>query len=347
MTDRIVDSELDGLAAVEQLEGEKQANNEEQPVVEEPAPQENTEDTAVPPKFKGKSVDEILESYQNLEQQYGKQGNELGELRKLADSLIQKNLQESQNTVQKEELKLSEDDFLNDPVSSVRKIVQESLEPIKEAISQTTADTTMSRLQAKHPDIEEIVKDLDFQKWVMESVPRQEMWQRASAGDFNYADELFTQYKSLNKSTEMIGKTSLYLKAINSLDGSDVRISKRGKIPYNRLRGFKKGRVGPVDSNNDYVGGNYVTTLNLSTNLPGILNTVENVDFSYFIDFGNVWGVDYDSSINESSGLRSSTGVALDLLTPVGPLSFSLTQTLAKESTDKTESFRFNLGTTF
>tara|TARA_R100000005_G_scaffold96612_1_gene85132 strand:+ start:1188 stop:2006 length:819 start_codon:yes stop_codon:yes gene_type:complete len=197
MTDRIVDSELDGLAAVEQLEGEKQANNEEQPVVEEPAPQENTEDTAVPPKFKGKSVDEILESYQNLEQQYGKQGNELGELRKLADSLIQKNLQESQNTVQKEELKLSEDDFLNDPVSSVRKIVQESLEPIKEAISQTTADTTMSRLQAKHPDIEEIVKDLDFQKWVMESVPRQEMWQKASSGDFNYADEIFSQYKSL------------------------------------------------------------------------------------------------------------------------------------------------------
>ena len=55
----------------------------------------------------------------------------------------------------------------------------------------------MSRLQAKHPDIEEIVKDLDFQKWVMESVPRQDMWQKASSGDFNYADEIFSQYKSL------------------------------------------------------------------------------------------------------------------------------------------------------
>ncbi len=158
---------------------------------------------------------------------------------------------------------------------------------------------------------------------------------------------IFTQYKSLNKSTEMIGKTSLYLKAINSLDGSDVRISKRGKIPYNRLRGFKKGRVGPVDSNNDYVGGNYVAALNLSTNLPGLLTNVENVDFSYFVDMGNVWGVDYDDSINESNALRASTGIGIDLLTAIGPLSFSFSQALIKESTDKTEMFRFNLGTTF
>ena len=65
-------------------------------------------------------------------------------------------------------------------------------------------------------------------------------------------------------------------------------------VPYNRLRGFEKGKVGPTD-NNDFVGGNYVTALNLSTNLPGLLSTVENIDFTYFIDVANVWGVDYDS----------------------------------------------------
>ena len=144
----------------------------------------------------------------------------------------------------------------------------------------------------------------------------------------------------------MIGKASFYIKAINSLDNSDVRISKRAQVPYNRLRGFEKGKVGPVD-NSDYIGGNYVTAINLSTNLPGILNTVENVDFSYFIDVANVWGVDYSSSIDDSNKIRSSTGIGVDFLTPIGPLSFSLSQTLTKNSTDKTESFRFNLGTTF
>jgi outer membrane protein insertion porin family len=157
---------------------------------------------------------------------------------------------------------------------------------------------------------------------------------------------VFTQYKTLNKSSEMVAKASMYLQAINSLDSSDVRISKRATMPYNRLRGFKKGLVGPADKG-DYVGGNYVSAFNLSTNLPGILTTVENIDFTYFIDLGNVWGVDYDSSIDDSNFMRSSTGIGLDWLTPIGPLNFSLTQPITKKSSDQTEVFRFNLGTTF
>ena len=66
-----------------------------------------------------------------------------------------------------------------------------------------------------------------------------------------------------------------------------------------------------------------------------------------FLDVANVWGVDYDSSLDDSNKIRSSTGVAVDWFTPVGPLNFSLTQPISKASTDKTESFRFNLGTTF
>tara|TARA_B100001121_G_scaffold206789_1_gene180932 strand:+ start:750 stop:2999 length:2250 start_codon:yes stop_codon:yes gene_type:complete len=157
---------------------------------------------------------------------------------------------------------------------------------------------------------------------------------------------IFTQYKQLNRASEMVGKASIYLKAVNSLDDSDVRISKRAQIPYNRLRGFQRGKVGPTDSD-DFVGGNYVTALNLATDIPGLLSTVENVDFTYFIDVANVWGVDYDSSINESNFIRSSTGVGIDLLTPIGPLSFSFSKPITKKSSDKTETFRFNLGTTF
>jgi outer membrane protein insertion porin family len=74
---------------------------------------------------------------------------------------------------------------------------------------------------------------------------------------------------------------------------------------------------------------------------------VENIDFNYFIDVANVWGVDYDSSINESNFIRSSTGLGINLLTPIGPLSFSFSQPITKKSSDKTETFRFNLGTTF
>ncbi len=156
----------------------------------------------------------------------------------------------------------------------------------------------------------------------------------------------YTKYKSLNDTKDMIGKASLYFKTVNSINGSDVRISKRGNVPYSRLRGFEKGKVGPVE-NSDYIGGNYVSAINLSTNLPFVFSTVENIDFSYFIDAANVWGVDYNDSIDDTGSLRSSTGIGIDLLTPVGPLSFSFTQPISKASSDKTETFRFNLGTTF
>ena len=157
---------------------------------------------------------------------------------------------------------------------------------------------------------------------------------------------IHTKYKSLNEASDMIGKASFYFKNVNTLNNSNSRISKRISLPYNRLRGFEKGKIGPID-NSDFVGGNYAASINLSTNLPNILNTLENIDFSYFIDIANVWGVDYSDTVDDSNKIRSSTGLGVDFLTPIGPLSFSFTQPITKKSTDKTETFRFNLGTTF
>jgi outer membrane protein insertion porin family len=73
----------------------------------------------------------------------------------------------------------------------------------------------------------------------------------------------------------------------------------------------------------------------------------QTADFSIFFDAGNIWGVDYSSTIDDTNKLRSAAGLALDWYTPVGPLSFSYTSVISKASTDKTEAFRFNLGTTF
>ena len=146
--------------------------------------------------------------------------------------------------------------------------------------------------------------------------------------------------------SDMVGKISFYSQAANSLTGDDVRISKRLYIPYKKLRGFEKGKVGPKDDNS-YIGGNYVSALNLSTTLPQILPSLQNTDFSFFVDMANVWGVDYNSSIDDGSTLRSSAGLSIDLLTAIGPLNFSFSETISKASSDRTESFRFNIGTSF
>ena len=140
--------------------------------------------------------------------------------------------------------------------------------------------------------------------------------------------------------------TSILIQTANSLTNDDVKLSERLTIPSRRLRGFEYGKVGPKDQG-DYIGGNFLTTLNISTNLPQILPNAQNTDFLIFFDAGNVWGIDYDSSLDDNSSIRSSVGIGVDYFTPIGPLNFSLSQVLSKSNTDKTESFRFNLGTTF
>jgi outer membrane protein insertion porin family len=133
---------------------------------------------------------------------------------------------------------------------------------------------------------------------------------------------------------------------INSLKDKDVRITDRLSLPRKRLKGFQYGAIGPVDAG-DYVGGNYATVMNFTSSLPMILTTVENIDVKYFLDVANLWGVDYSSSIDDSNKIRSSTGIGVDWFTPIGPMTFSIAQDLSKADTDKTESFQFNLGTTF
>ena len=156
----------------------------------------------------------------------------------------------------------------------------------------------------------------------------------------------FYNYKVFSELFENnISSLSISLSSANSLTGDDIKLSERLYIPQKRLRGFVRGKVGPKDGS-DYIGGNYYTTLNLSSTLPQVLPNLENINVSGFVDIGNVWGVD-DSSLDESNEIRSSIGIGVDWFTVVGPLSFSFAQPITKANTDAEETFRFNLGTTF
>ena len=145
---------------------------------------------------------------------------------------------------------------------------------------------------------------------------------------------------------DTVSSFGLYARAINAVGNEDVRISQRVFLPSRKLRGFEAGRVGPIDDG-DHVGGNYAASLNFNSEVPYFLNTLQNVDVKWFLDAANVWGVDYSGTIAQSSKIRSATGLAVDWFTPMGPLTFSLSEVLTKDSTDKTEGFRFNIGTTF
>ena len=138
----------------------------------------------------------------------------------------------------------------------------------------------------------------------------------------------FTTYETLTE--DFIGSVKLLFSAINPISDEDVRLSKRLTLPRDRLRGFQRGLMGPKDGN-DFIGGNYAAAMNLEARLPNFLPESSNTNVGLFMDFGNLWGVDYDSSISSSNKIRSSAGAIVNWLSPIGPMNFTFLQILQKK----------------
>ncbi|WP_023648607.1 outer membrane protein assembly factor BamA [Candidatus Pelagibacter ubique] len=155
---------------------------------------------------------------------------------------------------------------------------------------------------------------------------------------YNY--KYFSELYENNVSTFSFG-----LSSATSLTNDDIKLSERLYVPQRKLRGFENGKIGPKDGT-DFIGGNYYATMNFTSTLPQILPNAQNIEVVSFLDVVNLWGVD-NNSLDDGSKIRSSIGLGIDWFTPVGPLNFSLSHPISKSSTDLTERFRFNLGTTF
>ena len=143
-----------------------------------------------------------------------------------------------------------------------------------------------------------------------------------------------------------ISSFSVLLRSATSLSNDDIKLTERLTIPSSRLRGFERGKIGPKDGA-DFIGGNFLASINFQSNIPLFFQNSQNLDAVIFFDAAKIWGVDYDSSIDDESKIRSSIGVGVDWLTVVGPVTFSLAYPLSKKDSDIEENFRFNLGTTF
>ena len=154
----------------------------------------------------------------------------------------------------------------------------------------------------------------------------------------------YRTYHSFNEN--LVGALKIYGAAVNSINDDDVRLSKRLQLGRSLLRGFESGKVGPKDGD-DYIGGNYATAVNFEASLPNLLPESTETDVSLFLDAANLWHVDYSSTVEDSNKIRSSAGIATNMYTPIGPLSFVISQNLSKAETDQTQSFSFQIGTSF
>ena len=151
----------------------------------------------LPDKYRDKSLDEIVKMHQEAEKLIGKQAQEVGEVRKLADELIKQNLGSRQQQTRQEE---PEVDFFENPQKAVQRTVDNHPDIL--AARQVTLEMKRSQIQQRlaqeHPDFGDIAKDQDFANWVKSSPIRIKIFEQADSGyDFDSANELLSTYKQL------------------------------------------------------------------------------------------------------------------------------------------------------
>lgn len=165
----------------------------------------------IPDKYRGKELSDIIKMHQEAEKLIGKQAQEVGEVRKLADELIKQNLSSKQQPIQEEE---PEVDFFENPQAAVRKTVDNHPDVLaaRQAGQEFKKMQIQQKLAAEHPDFTQIVQDQDFANWVKSSPIRIGLYAKAD-GEFDYdsANELLSTYKQLKgvkaKQTNEAGET--------------------------------------------------------------------------------------------------------------------------------------------
>jgi len=163
-------------------------------------------ESSIPEKFAGKSTEELVEMYQNVEKMMGKQASEVGEQRKLIQSLMDSQNRAAEATPPKEESVNFEDQFYSDPAEAVNKAIENHPELI-EARQERKIQQQQHQvgvLEKAYPDWQDRVANKEFQDWVGSSEIRTEMFKKADS-DYrpDYAIELFDMFDKVN----MIDKT--------------------------------------------------------------------------------------------------------------------------------------------
>ena len=163
----------------------------------------------LPDRYRNKSVEDIIRMHQEAEKVIGRQAQEVGEVRKLADDLIKQNLNSKPQPIAQEE---PEVDFFADPQRAIRSTINSHPDVL--AAKQATMDFKRMQIQQKlaqeHPDFGQLVQDQDFANWVKSSPIRIGLYAKADAEfDYDSANELLSTYKQLRGvKTQQLEKTS-------------------------------------------------------------------------------------------------------------------------------------------
>jgi hypothetical protein len=186
----LFDDEIEQPSEFEAEEQKQQVAPKQEAAPEQEAPK-------IPEKYSGKSLDEIIKMHQEAEKLIGRQAQEVGEVRKLADELIKQKLESKtpEPTVNETEI-----DFFENPQKAIQKSVETHPDVVaaKQAAAEFKRMQVQQKLAQKHPDFGNIVQDSEFADWVKSSPVRIGLYAKADGEfDFDAADELLSTFKQI------------------------------------------------------------------------------------------------------------------------------------------------------
>ena len=170
-------------------------------------PEQITNEVEMPEKYKNKSLDEIVRMHQEAEKLIGRQAQEVGEVRKLADSLLKQQLEAKHD---KQPEPAQEIDWFEDPQKAVHQAIESNpvLKQLQEQQAVQAQRAALEAIEKSHPDFVSVAKSEDFQQWVGESKVRQRLYNDANNYDVDSALELLNNYKSLRGLRQQKEETS-------------------------------------------------------------------------------------------------------------------------------------------
>jgi hypothetical protein len=203
-------------------DNEKPAEQAVEPVI--PPVEEPTFE--IPTKFQGKSFEDVVEAYTNLEKENGRKANEVGELRKLTDEILKQQVSQQQQVVDtniNEEVGV--DDFFDNPSEAVNKALANNprLKQMEERLQRDTQRATHQELLQRHSDADAVVASPEFVNWVQSSPTRLEMFRQSHNNlDVDMADDLLNVYKTTKQASADEAKIERDAIAADSLKKASV-----------------------------------------------------------------------------------------------------------------------------
>lgn len=183
-------------------EQESVAEVEEQ---DESVQEEQKESFELPDKYKDKPVEELVRMHQEAEKLLGRQGAEVGELRKAVDDLLKTKLNEFKggNEVEDQE---EDFDFYENPKEAVNRTLEksETIQQMKQMLAQQQQAEVLKMIENKYPDYRDTIQDQNFVEWIKASKVRTELLQRADKYDLDAALELLGNWKELKGTVEKV-----------------------------------------------------------------------------------------------------------------------------------------------